>query len=499
MKIVSTNHNEGAFTRWRVWLKALPEKLSAKVVDIVRTTKKVAEDDPRRIIHGIKVGLAMTVVSLFYYFNPLEDNFGDSTIWAVLSVIVVFEFSVGATLGKGLNRVIATFLASFLGVGIHRLATLTGETGQPILLGLFVFLIAAAATFLRFFPQMKARYDYGLLIFTLTFCLISVSKNGNEEVLDMAIERLSTILMGASTAMITCIFICPVWAGDELHNLVATNIEKLGNFLEGFGGEYLRILGDGQSQGDKTFLQGYKSVLNSKSSEESLANFAKWEPHHGRFMFRHPWKQYLVVGVLARQCAYQIEALNGYLNSEIKTPPEIRSKIQEACTKISSESGKVLKELASAIKNLTLPSLADPHIAHSKVAAKNLKALLKTGLWEDSNVLEMIPAATVASLLIDVANCTEKIVEAVHELASLARFKRVQPTRIQAQDQPTILQLEAVQACSSTEEPLYEQAHERKEIILPGTVQSFSGMEEPHHVITIEVSSPVTTKNGNSL
>lgn len=44
------------------------------------------------------------------------------------------------------------------------------------------------------------------------------------------------------------------------------------------------------------------------------ANFASWEPKHGKFSFRHPWKQYLKIGSLTRQCAYQIESLNGYVN-----------------------------------------------------------------------------------------------------------------------------------------------------------------------------------------
>ena len=93
-------------------------------------------------------------------------------------------------------------------------------------------------------------------------------------------------------------------------------------------------------------MEGYKSFLNSKTSEASLvcinlsrtnlllpyiielfsdnsfdafqANFASWEPGHGRFPFRHPWKLYLKVGTLARECAYRIEALNGCLNADIQ-------------------------------------------------------------------------------------------------------------------------------------------------------------------------------------
>ena len=45
------------------------------------------------------------------------------------------------------------------------------------------------------------------------------------------------------------------------------------------------------------------------------ANFAWWEVGHGKFLFRHPWKQYLKVGFSTRQCAYHMEALNGYLDA----------------------------------------------------------------------------------------------------------------------------------------------------------------------------------------
>jgi hypothetical protein len=50
------------------------------------------------------------------------------------------NFSSGATLGKGLNRGMATLLASALGVGAHHLANLSGHVGEPILLGSLVFL-----------------------------------------------------------------------------------------------------------------------------------------------------------------------------------------------------------------------------------------------------------------------------------------------------------------------------------------------------------------------
>lgn len=56
---------------------------------------KLAKNDQRRVIHSLKVGLALTLVSLFYYFQPLYNTFHDSATWAVITVVVVFEYTVG--------------------------------------------------------------------------------------------------------------------------------------------------------------------------------------------------------------------------------------------------------------------------------------------------------------------------------------------------------------------------------------------------------------------
>ncbi|KAE8037591.1 hypothetical protein FH972_010169 [Carpinus fangiana] len=433
MSTASSEKEMLLLTRCCSFLKALPQRLAAKAFEIAACTKKLAQDDPRRVTHSAKVGVALSLVSLVYYYQPLYVNFGVSAMWAVVTVVVVFEFSVGATLGKGLNRGLATLLAGALGVGAHHLANLSGHIGEPILLGFFVFLQAATSTFVRFFPKIKARYDYGLLIFILTFSLISVSGFRDDEILELAHKRLSTIIIGASACVIISILICPVWAGEDLHNLIALNMEKLANFLQGFGGEYFKTSedGEGTNDHDKSFLQEYKNVLNSKSTEESLANFASWEPCHGHFQFRHPWKQYLKIGALTRKCAYRIDTLSSYLNSDVQASPEIRSKIQEACTEISLECGKALKELSSAVRTMSQPSSADRHVSNSKAAAGNLESLLRSGLFEDTHdLLAVIPVATVASLLIDVVGCTQRISDAVNELASVANFETVKPTAV---------------------------------------------------------------------
>ncbi|TQD73788.1 hypothetical protein C1H46_040679 [Malus baccata] len=430
------------FSRLCRWLKALLGKLSTKVVKVVKSIIKLGQDDPRRVTHSLKVALALTLVSILYYWRVLFDGIGIAGIWAVITVVVVFEFTVGATLSKGLNRGFATFIAGALGLGATHIASLFGVKGEPIVLGIFVFLLAAASTFSRFFPRIKARYDYGVLIFILTFSMVTVSGYQVEGILEMSNQRLLTIAIGGGTCMFISTFVCPVWAGEDLHKLISSNIENLANYLVLVVNifHYLRMesLQALSPKVKESFLQGYKSVLNSKNIEESLANFARWEPGHGHFKFRHPWKQYLKIGALARQCAYQIETLNGHINSDVQVPPEFLQIIQDSCKTMSIESGKALKALAVAIKTMEEPKDACEHLENSKTAVKDLKIALKAASLETADILAIVPAATVASILVEIVKGVEKISKSVHELSELAHFKKAVECTV-SQEKPRLL------------------------------------------------------------
>ncbi|XP_020575909.1 aluminum-activated malate transporter 1-like [Phalaenopsis equestris] len=412
------------------WCPFLIHNLLRKVIKLGKKIKKIGKEDPRRILHSLKVGIALTLVSIFYYVTPLFNGLGSSTMWAVLTVVVVMEYTVGGTLSKGLNRAFATLLAGALGLGAHQLASLAGAKGEPILMSIFVFMLgsgATMATFSRFVPEIKARYDYGVTIFILTFSLVSVSSYRVEELISLAHQRLSTVAIGVATCLFTSLFVFPVWAGGDLHKLVAANLDKLACFLEGLGAEFfVEKMENGNVEG-KSFLQSYKSVLNSKATEDSLANFARWEPGHGPFSFRHPWNQYLKIGAITRQFACSIEALNAYISTlqqshhTTASDPEFKQKIQTACAEMSSETGKALAELASAIRQMKWSSAAGQHLAKAMAAASSVKAIVPA---EDSTMLEILRLATIASLLTEVVRCANQVVIAVEELGRLAEFQR---------------------------------------------------------------------------
>ncbi|KAI3798317.1 hypothetical protein L1987_33588 [Smallanthus sonchifolius] len=309
--------------------------MKALILNFIKRIKKLGKDDPRRIVHSFKVALAITLVSMVYYLRPLYKGFGDNGVWAILTVVVVFEYTAGATLCKGMNRGLATLVAGLLGIGAKYLASLFGTKAEPIVLGCLVFLL-------------------------------------------------------------------------------------------GFGGEIfeLPLEGDGDEP-DKSFLAAYKSVLNSKATEESLANFAWWEPGHGKFRFCHPWKQYLKIGVLTRQCGYHIEALNGYLNAKFQVSSEFTERVQEPCTKMSYEAGKALKELALSVKSFSYPSNCTMHLQTCQKAVDELNTTLKASMVGEFDVLEIIPIITIASILIEIVKCVETIFVAIEELSEQAHFKKL--------------------------------------------------------------------------
>ena len=56
---------------------------------------KVGKEDPRRAIYALKVGVSLTLVSLLFLMEPLLEGIGQNAIWAVMTVVLVLEFTTG--------------------------------------------------------------------------------------------------------------------------------------------------------------------------------------------------------------------------------------------------------------------------------------------------------------------------------------------------------------------------------------------------------------------
>lgn len=81
----------------KAWLqlKSVVGGLILKVWRFLVKAWNLGVAEPKKVIHAMKVGLALTIVSLCYYLRSTYEGVGGNAMRAVMTVVVVFESSVG--------------------------------------------------------------------------------------------------------------------------------------------------------------------------------------------------------------------------------------------------------------------------------------------------------------------------------------------------------------------------------------------------------------------
>ncbi|KAG6774465.1 hypothetical protein POTOM_021818 [Populus tomentosa] len=382
-------------------------------------------DTVRKAIHAIKVGIALVLVSLVYFVDTLYEEVGDgNAMWAIMTVVVIFEFHAGATLSKGLSRGIGTILGGGLGYLAAVLGQQVGGIGNPFVVGVSVFIFGGAATYARLNPNIKKRYDYGVMIFILTFSLVSVSGLREENVIEIARERLVMIVLGFAICICTSLFVFPMWASDELHDSMVSTFEGLASSIEGCVEEYFRLVNEKENQSVQptASFRDCISVLNSKAKNESLVYFAKWEPWHGRFGLSHPWEKYQKIGEVLRELAAIILSLKGSLNSPEEPLQALRESIKEPCEAAGSSLAWTLRELGESIMKMRRCQPGAFIVPKLKLVRQELSQVMcpfKLGKLDNA---EGFAVASFVFTLMGVVEKLEDLSKEVEELGELAGF-----------------------------------------------------------------------------
>ncbi|KAK9055781.1 hypothetical protein SSX86_026866 [Deinandra increscens subsp. villosa] len=381
---------------------------------------KYHEQHEKKIIHSIKVGISLILVSLLYLLDPLFKHVGENVIWAIMTVVLIHDFFAGATLSKGLFRIVGTTVGGGLGCLVAILAEDSGKIGYAAIVGTSVFVSGAVATYCRTIPRIKRKYDYGIMIFILTFNLVAVSGSRADKILELARQRLVAIGMGVAVCIITNLLVYPMWAGDELHNLTSSRFNKLASCVEECMEAYFSV---GEKKGHLSInISGCKSVLNSKSSDESLANFARWEPWHGKFGFSYPWEKYLQIGELLRELASIILPLHACIASPLQPSTTLRQPTKETCKHIGLSLGLTMRELGENILKMRRGQEKVPTVPRLQSIKLELTILSTSELQAIENV-EALAIANILFLLMEIVEKLKVLAKEVEELGEIAGFE----------------------------------------------------------------------------
>ncbi|CAH9141411.1 unnamed protein product [Cuscuta epithymum] len=379
------------------------------------------KEDTKRVFFPLKVGLAVLLVSLITLFQAPYQLFGDSSIWSIVTVVMIFEYNVGATLNRGLNRALGSMIAVGLAIAISEIAVRSGHISEPMLIGTAIFLVATITSLMKLWPPLVP-YEYGFRVTLFTFCLIIVSGYRTESAIKFSVDRIYSIVIGTIIAVLVNVLVCPVWAGELLHKELVSSFNIVADSLEECVRKYLE-----EDDGRPSYLKfrdepaAYLKTRVALSSPEKIESLA---PYSVRTTFR---KEILeaatyaieVVRVLGKDISDMQQSFKGCHLAMVHTSTKRLQKAIENHIYLLIISSKQDQQISqTSLSDLDELSEQPCHRIYSWLSRDNLDPQMET-LESDATM----SVTTFASLLIQLIARLDHLVDAVDKLSEMAKFK----------------------------------------------------------------------------
>ncbi|CAI0459071.1 unnamed protein product [Linum tenue] len=363
------------------------------LVDLYRMGKS----DPRKVFFAIKMGLSLATVSMLMIMRRHLNDASQYSIWAIITVVVVFEFTVGGTLSKGLNRGLGTFSAGALALGNAELSVYFGKYQEvAIIVSIFIsgsddpvysgYRSAVQSTsqeeaLLGFAIWEPPHGRYGFFCYPWQ----------NYVKVSGALRHCAFMVM----AMHGCI-LSEIQAPPEKRKVFAAELQRVGNE----GAKVLRELGTKLEKMEK-LSPGPDLLLQVHEAAEELQT-------------KVDLKSYLLVN--SESWAGGKQQPNKEFENEAQDGKDEEGAIHSINDRSSS-----LREWTASCESIQQPPLSWPRISFVGGPVPNLEQESK--VYESASSLSL---ATFASLLIEFVARLQNLVDEFQELGEKARFKDVE-------------------------------------------------------------------------
>ncbi|CAI5481086.1 unnamed protein product [Closterium sp. Yama58-4] len=383
--IVSPNMFDGRCTRshWVNLFRLRRPKTNARsfVISLFDATRlwslgarQIADirANPKLVSLGVKSGIAATLAAVVCVLEDPIPDLSEIGIWAVVTVDLVFEPTVGSSLGKGVNRTAGTLLAAVLAFGVNHATPHLGDV-KPLFLAILVFLGSVIPTYYRYRPPFKDTWSYSFLMMSLTFHILILSGYRHEEKFYYPLARLVMIMLGFTSVGLVHIFILPTYSGDLLHKLVVSRLRLVATELDRCGENCVL-----ENSSTGSVMTVCSDILFCQADVVKHLSAIQFEPPHGKFFHGYPWKAYCQVLASLQNLALTVITMDSSRHAVFQGYTSLEQDLGAEMRNLLHECSRVVMMLAVSMENFIWdgrPALALLHTQNDLLKEKALHSL----------------------------------------------------------------------------------------------------------------------------